>query len=90
MPKILLSERIKRPPKALTFETYLREQDNPIPSHPEAREPRIVSLVVFDYGSVMAGRTSSTIHFVLTPSRMITAVLYVSNIVPSATVIMIS
>lgn len=54
MPKILLSERIKRPPKALTFETYLREEDNPIPSHPEAREPRIVPLVVFDYGSVMA------------------------------------
>jgi len=54
MKKILWSERIKRPPKALTFETYLREQDNPIPSHPEAREPRIVPLVVFDYGSVMA------------------------------------
>lgn len=54
MPKILLSERIKRPPKSLTFETYLREQDRPIPSHPEAREPRIVPLVVFDYGSVMA------------------------------------
>jgi epoxyqueuosine reductase len=54
MKKILWSERIKRPPKALTFETYLRELDNPIPSHPEAREPRIVPLVVFDYGSVMA------------------------------------
>jgi Pyruvate/2-oxoacid:ferredoxin oxidoreductase delta subunit len=54
MPKILLSERIKRPPKSLTFGTYLREQDSPIPSHPEAREPRIVPLVVFDYGSVMA------------------------------------
>ena len=54
MRKMLLSERIKRPPKALTFETYLREQDDPIPSHPEAREPRIVPLVVFDYGSVMA------------------------------------
>jgi epoxyqueuosine reductase len=52
--KILWSERIKSPPKALTFETYLREQDNPISSHPEAREPRIVPLVVFDYGSVMA------------------------------------
>ena len=54
MKKILLSEHIKRPPKALTFETYLREQDNPIPSHPEAREPRIVPLVIIDYGSVMA------------------------------------
>jgi epoxyqueuosine reductase len=54
MKRTLWSERIKRPPKALTFETYLRELDNPIPSHPEAREPRIVPLVVFDYGSVMA------------------------------------
>ncbi|MBL6983817.1 MAG: hypothetical protein ISR58_21750, partial [Anaerolineales bacterium] len=54
MAKIKLSERFKRPLKAFTFETYLREQDNPISSHPEAREPRIVPLVVFDYGSVMA------------------------------------
>lgn len=54
MKKILWSERIKRPPKALTFETYLREVDNPITSHPAAREPRIVPLVVFDYGSTMA------------------------------------
>lgn len=54
MEQIRLSERIKRPPKPLTFETYLREEDNPISSHPEAREPRIVPLVVFDYGSVMA------------------------------------
>lgn len=54
MRKILLSERFKRPPKQLTFETYLRDQDHPIPSHPEARDPRIVPLVVFDYGSTMA------------------------------------
>jgi hypothetical protein len=54
MAKILLSERIKRPPKALTFETYLREQDKPISSHPEARHPRIVPLVTFDYGSTTA------------------------------------
>jgi Pyruvate/2-oxoacid:ferredoxin oxidoreductase delta subunit len=54
MKKILWSERIKRPPKWLTFENYLREQDRPIPSHPEAREPRIVPLVIFDYGSTMA------------------------------------
>jgi ferredoxin len=54
MKKILWSERIKRPPKALTFETYLRAQDNPIPSHPEARDPRIVPLVILDYGSTMA------------------------------------
>ncbi len=45
MEKILWSERIKRPPKPLTFETYLREQDNPISSHPEARDPRIIPLV---------------------------------------------
>jgi len=54
MKKILWSEWIKRPPKALTFETYLREQDQPIQSHPEAREPRLVPLIVLDYGSVMA------------------------------------
>ena len=54
MPSIKLSDKIKRPPKPLTFETYLREEDNPIPSHPEARDPRIVPLVVFDYGSTMA------------------------------------
>jgi len=54
MKKLLLSERFKRPPKHLTFETYLREQDNPISSHPEARDPRIVPLVTFDYGSTMA------------------------------------
>jgi len=54
MKKILWSERIKRPPKWLTFETYLREQDRPISSHPEARDPRIVPLVTLDYGSTMA------------------------------------
>ena len=54
MKKILLSERFKRPPKPLTFETYLRPQDHPIPSHPEARDPRIVPLVTFDYGSTTA------------------------------------
>lgn len=54
MKPLRLSERIKRPPKPLTFETYLREQDQPIPAHPEAREPRIVPLVILDYGSVRA------------------------------------
>ena len=54
MKKILWSERIKRPPKPLTFESYLREQDNPIPSHTEARDPRIVPLVTLDYGSTLA------------------------------------
>ncbi len=49
-----LSERYKRPPAFLTIEPYLREEDRPIASHPEARDPRIVPLVVFDYGSVMA------------------------------------
>ena len=54
MKKILWSERIKRPPRLLNFESYLRAQDRPISSHPDAREPRIVPLVVLDYGSVMA------------------------------------
>ena len=54
MPKIKLSEKIKRPPKFLTIEPYLREQDHPIPSHPDARDPRIVPLVILDYGSTLA------------------------------------
>lgn len=54
MKKNLLSERIRRPPKPLTFESYLRPQDHPIPSDPEARYPRIVPLVIFDYGNTMA------------------------------------
>jgi NAD-dependent dihydropyrimidine dehydrogenase PreA subunit len=54
MRKIKLSEKIKKPPKFLTIEPYLREQDHPISSHPEARDPRIVPLVTFDYGSMMA------------------------------------
>ena len=52
MPKIFLSERIKKAPRFFTIEPYLREQDEPIASHPEARDPRIVPLVVMDYGSV--------------------------------------
>ncbi len=52
MPKIFLSERIKKPPRFFTIEPYLREQDEPIASHPDARDPRIVPLVVMDYGSV--------------------------------------
>jgi Pyruvate/2-oxoacid:ferredoxin oxidoreductase delta subunit len=54
MSNIRLSEKIKRSPKPLTFETYLRTQDQPISSHPEARDPRIVPLVIFDYGSTVA------------------------------------
>jgi hypothetical protein len=52
--KILWSERIRRLPRALRFEAYLREADHPISSHPEAREARIVPLVVLDYGSILA------------------------------------
>lgn len=54
MARIRLSQKFRKPPGFLTAENYLREQDNPIGSHPEARLPRIVPLVVFDYGSVMA------------------------------------
>ena len=52
MKRILLSEKIKKAPPFLTIEPYLRPQDKPVASHPEAREPRIVPLVIFDYGSV--------------------------------------
>ena len=52
MKKILWSERIKKAPWFFTIEPYLRPQDKPVSSHPEAREPRIVPLVVLDYGSV--------------------------------------
>lgn len=54
MKRILLSEKIKQAPPFLTIEPYLRPQDQPIASHPEAREPRLVPLVVMDYGSVVA------------------------------------
>ena len=49
-----LSEKFTRPPKFLTIEKYLRKQDQPIASHPDARFPRIVPLVIIDYGSLMA------------------------------------
>mgnify|MGYP001823052433 FL=1 len=52
MLKIRLSETIKKAPWFFTIEPYLREQDKPVSSHPEAREPRIVPLVIMDYGSV--------------------------------------
>jgi len=54
MKKILLSERIKKAPRFFTIEPYLRQQDQPVSSHPKAREPRIVPLVIMDYGSVRA------------------------------------
>jgi hypothetical protein len=52
MLKIRLSETIKKAPWFFTIEPYLRQHDNPVSSHPEAREPRIVPLVIMDYGSV--------------------------------------
>jgi hypothetical protein len=52
MRKIKFSEKIKKAPWFFTIEPYLRKQDQPVSSHPEAREPRIVPLVVMDYGSV--------------------------------------
>lgn len=54
MKRIILSEKIKTAPRFLTIEPYLRNQDQPVASHPEAREPRIVPLVIIDYGSLMA------------------------------------
>lgn len=52
MPKIRWSEKIRKAPWFFSIEPYLRQQDKPVSSHPEAREPRIVPLVVLDYGSV--------------------------------------
>lgn len=54
MKKIRLSEKIKKAPWFFTIEPYLRSQDQPVSSHPEAREPRIVPLVILDYGSFRA------------------------------------
>lgn len=54
MKRILLSEKIKKAPPFLTIEPYLRPQDKPVASHPAAREPRLVPLVVIDYGSLAA------------------------------------
>ena len=52
MSKIKFSERIKKAPWFFPIEPHFREQDDPVSSHPEAREPRIVPLVILDYGSV--------------------------------------
>lgn len=54
MKKILLSEKFKKAPRFLTIEPYLRAQDQPIASHPQARQPRLVPLVILDYGSLAA------------------------------------
>jgi len=52
MLKFRFSEKIKKAPWFFTIEPYLREQDHPVSSHPDARKPRIVPLVILDYGSV--------------------------------------
>lgn len=54
MKSLKLSERYPKPPRFLTIEKYLRPQDRPISSHPEARRARLVPLVVIDYGSLAA------------------------------------
>jgi epoxyqueuosine reductase len=54
MKRFLLSEKIRKAPWFLTIEPYLRKQDHPISSHPEARQPRIVPLLVIDYGNLAA------------------------------------
>ena len=54
MPKPRLSKFIRKAPRIFTVDPYLRPDDSPITSHPDARLPRIVPLVIFDYGSVRA------------------------------------
>ncbi len=54
MKRFLLSEKIKTAPWLLTINPYLRQKDQPIKSHPQAREPRLVPLVIIDYGNLMA------------------------------------
>ena len=54
MKRFLLSEKIKTAPWLLTIDPYLRQKDQPIKSHPQAREPRLVPLVIIDYGNLMA------------------------------------
>jgi epoxyqueuosine reductase len=54
MKKVRFSEKFRRPPRFLNFEKYLRDLDHPIESHPQSRKPRIVPLVILDYGSLWA------------------------------------
>ncbi len=54
MTRTKLSEKFTKAPRFLTIEPFVRKQDRPIRSHPEARKPRIVPLVVIDYGSLAA------------------------------------
>lgn len=49
-----LSEKITKAPPFLTIEPFLRKQDKPVSSHPDARYPRIVPLVIVDYGNLLA------------------------------------
>lgn len=54
MGKLKLSERYTKAPRFFTIEPYLRPVDHPIASHPDARKPRLVPLVILDYGSFAA------------------------------------
>ncbi|MEM9680175.1 MAG: 4Fe-4S dicluster domain-containing protein [Bacteroidota bacterium] len=45
------SEHIRRPPFFLRVETYLKKGKKAVNAHQEARHPRLVPLVVLDYGS---------------------------------------
>lgn len=54
MPKTKLSEKYTKAPHFLTIEPYLRPEDRPVASDPAARKPRLVPLVVMDYGSLSA------------------------------------
>jgi Pyruvate/2-oxoacid:ferredoxin oxidoreductase delta subunit len=52
MKKILLSEKIRRPPRFIAKEPFMSEQDVEVHSGPHSRYPRMVPLVVIDYGSL--------------------------------------
>jgi ferredoxin len=49
---LLLHEKFRRPPWFLDKDRYLRQGDRPVTSGPHARYPRLVPLVIFDYGSL--------------------------------------
>ena len=57
-----LSERFQRPPWFLAKERYLRPQDRLIEAGPGALRPRLVPLVVLDYGNI--GARFRTIKYV--------------------------
>jgi epoxyqueuosine reductase QueG len=57
-----LSERIQHPPWFWSKEPYLRPEDQLIEAGPGARTPRLVPLVVFDYGNL--GARLRTIKYV--------------------------